>query len=577
MTRLEKIAALYVSIYRDIPTNEQLDQYVQFNEFISLEVISSTMMNDSLYKNSYIQMPTEDLVKVMFQEIFDLTNEQMQVIINEQEQIAQNGGISGFQYWVNEIENNPFVTINTLPIAIINGTSQDDEASILNQIEEILNAYMFSQSYENTGLGDLANFSSLGVSSLDSSSYWDDSTTALTFSFNEYIPDSYYEYGSELYSGFEILNEIQRDVVRDIFNQIESIIGLNFVEIPDNGDIRFSLVSQEDSAAFAFYPNDSYDYAGDVFLSTDFNIPNLAGYDLTQGRYGWSTIVHELGHSLGLEHPFDDGDNNAPHLPTDEDDFAHTIMSYTGAYNFIPEFTINYNRIDFEYIDLQPNLYSVYDLNALQWKYGVNDTTNLEDNVYTINYTDFIFETIWDAGGTDTFDLRNNIGNTTLDLNFGSLNSIDEYSYSQIVEYFKDEVNDSRFDTNIENVIEDLYLTDKLYMGINNLGIATGVIIENVYTGSGNDVITDNLVDNIIDTGAGNDTIILGNGGYDKIDGGTGYDRISFESFSSSEMNFEEKADSTYILYNQDYAVEFTNIELIEFSNQNLSVYDLLV
>ena len=64
--------------------------------------------------------------------------------------------------------------------------------------------------------------------------------------------------------------------------------------------------------------------------------------------------------------------------------------------------------------------YYVYDLNALQWKYGVNDTTNLEDNVYTINYTDFIFETIWDAGGTDTFDLRNNIGNTTLDLNSGS-------------------------------------------------------------------------------------------------------------------------------------------------------------
>ena len=28
MTRLEKIAALYISIYRDIPTNEQLDYYV---------------------------------------------------------------------------------------------------------------------------------------------------------------------------------------------------------------------------------------------------------------------------------------------------------------------------------------------------------------------------------------------------------------------------------------------------------------------------------------------------------------------------------------------------------------------
>ncbi len=42
------------------------------------------------------------------------------------------------------------------------------------------------------------------------------------------------------------------------------------------------------------------------------------------------------------------------------------------------------------------------------------------------------------------------------------------------------------------------YQNGLLYTGKDNFGIAQGVIIENLITGSGNDIVTDNLVDNRI-------------------------------------------------------------------------------
>jgi Ca2+-binding RTX toxin-like protein len=422
----------------------------------------------------------------------------------------------------------------------------------------------------NSGITSIATSSSDGVLSLESNESWN--TSSLTYSFNSQIPDEYWD-EDNLTDGFTPLSDDQENAVIDIMNQIDNLLGISLTQVANDGDIRFSIINMdEDTAGFSYYPQGG-DISGDVFLSTEYNTnPQLFG--LEQGEAGWSTIVHEMGHVFGLKHPFEEGNE----LPASLDDLTHSIMSYTSIYEYTIDFeltpTAKGSSINAEYVRVEPDLYSIYDVNALHYKYGANETTNSGDNTYTIDFTDFDFQTIWDTGGTDTLELSANTGNTTLDLNSGSLNSVDQYGTTQLVEYYRSVVDDGgSFDEWIEEIVTADMTNNQLYTGANNLGIATGVIIENVNSGSGDDTITDNLVDNIINTAAGDDTIIIGHGGYDTIDGGDGTDTLQIDA-SRDEFTIEYNND--YLMYSDSYAVSFENIETIIFNGVSYSIDDLV-
>ncbi|NNE79947.1 MAG: hypothetical protein HKN18_06700, partial [Silicimonas sp.] len=96
--------------------------------------------------------------------------------------------------------------------------------------------------------------------------------------------------------------------------------------------------------------------------------------------------------------------------------------------------------------------------------------------------------TVYDSGGTDTFDFSSYSAHQSLDLR--------QESYSDLA-------------------------------GLDgNIGIARGTVIEHGLTGGGNDTITGNSADNGLSAGAGADTVD-GGAGNDAIRGGAGHDDLS--------------------------------------------------
>ena len=181
--------------------------------------------------------------------------------------------------------------------------------------------------------------------------------------------------------------------------------------------------------------------AGQIWLSSSWATNGDSG--MSPGGYGLNTMIHEIGHTLGLSHPgvYDAGNggsityaNNAVFA---QDNRKYTVMSYFGGYlpgyGWYPDGT--YTAF------LYPQTPMVYDIAAIQAIYGADTTTRTGDTVYGFNCNlattdperviyDFssnhtpIF-TIWDAGGVDTLDCSGYSGNQIINLNPGSYSSLD--------------------------------------------------------------------------------------------------------------------------------------------------------
>ncbi len=266
------------------------------------------------------------------------------------------------------------------------------------------------------------------------------------------------------------------EVANLTFNQVDDIPGDT-----DVGDIRFgnsASVTNSSAAAWAYFPYDGFDSfeypeSGDVWFDATY-APNL---QLAPGQFGYSTMIHEIGHALGLDHPFADVAGEV-HLPANLDNQRYSIMSYT-----------LYSGATIEAAG--PML---LDILAIQYIYGANMTTRAGDDSYVFSNSTEEFKCIWDAGGHDTFDLSNQTLAATIDLRAGNFSSIGRKNNGAAAN--------------------------------GNIGIAYNVIIEDAIGGNGSDKITGNDVGNHLWGGKGNDTLDGGNGD-DTLDGGAGNDTMT--------------------------------------------------
>ncbi|MFZ6845762.1 DUF4214 domain-containing protein [Undibacterium sp. RuTC16W] len=326
--------------------------------------------------------------------------------------------------------------------------------------------------------------------------------------------------------GFQAFNAAQIAFAKQAFAYISSVIDVKFVETSDPTGANTIVMTdnqQTGSAGYAYYPWDDAT-ASDVFLNYGgISVANLTPAD---GKYAALTMIHELGHALGLKHTFITADatgntGEGPALPTAEDSTLWSVMSYN-------DYTASYHL-----------KYSPFDLAALQYLYGPS-TAVQTDTTFVLKST--ATNMIWDGGGNDTIDGSAQTQAITLYLEPGYWGYIGQKS--------------------------DLMST------AGQITVNFGTVIENAIGGSGNDVITGNAVNNTLSGGAGNDWL-EGLGGNDTINGGAGVDTAAYvHAKSNYTVSVSGNAISVSDKLGTDGNDSLLNIERLQFTDVSVA-YDI--
>ncbi len=288
-------------------------------------------------------------------------------------------------------------------------------------------------------------------------------------------------------NGWQAMDATQAAGVRAAFAYYEKILNVDFVEVAsDTGNINFAMNTQAASAGYAYSPQSLY---GKTYVYLAKNQATNSSF--TEGSYGWLTMIHEIGHAMGLKHPGDynagGGGGESPFLPAALDSKRYSAMSYNQPAD-IPA-------------GVHARTMMLYDIGALQYLYGTGNNAN---QTFAFGDADTnTLQTLWANGDANTLDFSSttSAANLTINLNDGEFSSLGALA--------------------------------------NNLALAYGARIDTLRLGSGNATVTGNE--------HGNDVYLKD--GLVTFTGGSGNDRMIFSGGNQYDLSISGANISGYYTF----------------------------
>lgn len=264
------------------------------------------------------------------------------------------------------------------------------------------------------------------------------------------------------FTGYVSLSSAEKTAFRDALDHIETFLNVRFVKVTGKTDPDLNVGKADLPSGTAGFAGPSLSFIGSTITRWDGFVLYDSAKDLSAADQV-NLILHELGHALGLKHPFD-----APTLPSSRENSKFSVMSYTEN----PD-----NGKDSDAMQL-------YDVFGLQDIWGA-PSYRTGPTTYRGSRTDTI-DTVFDSKGNDSFVAKASHGSVDLDLRQGKFSSFGD---------------------------------------IDDVSIAYGTRIENATGGSRGDTLTGNAQNNKL-TGKGGNDDLIGREGRDTLSGGSGRDTL---------------------------------------------------
>ena len=287
------------------------------------------------------------------------------------------------------------------------------------------------------------------IDSLLDGYHWASSVISYSFIDSSISSVSAANYGDpSFWYSTKAFNTVQQASTLEALNAWANVANISWTYSNDNalyaGTVRIGFSS---SFSWGGYVGETYlpsasPSGGDIWLnplaSDSLNALITGTFQASsfqKGDYAFYTLLHELGHALGLKHPFEDSTNGGGASIAGTSNFAWDSQVFT-----LMSYTVDQNHPDAIGFSFNPTTPMLLDIAALQAVYGANVNFNAGDTTYA--FTDAgsqrYFQTIWDGGGTNTISYEGTHA-AAIDLRagYGSTigNPVYEYTQSKLNAY----------------------------------------------------------------------------------------------------------------------------------------------